>query len=60
MLAASGYFDTPTHPKAKLHDLVKPYQNVKLVNYDFAWAGNPATRQAIIGKFQSEILAGRK
>jgi iron(III) transport system substrate-binding protein len=60
LLAASDYFDTPTNPKAKLHDLVKPYQNVKLVNYDFDWAGNPATRQAIVGKFQSDILAGRK
>jgi len=60
LLAASEYFDVPTHPKAKVHDLVKPFQNAKLVNFDFNWAGNPATRQAIVTRFQNEILAGRK
>ena len=60
LLAASEYFDVPTHPKAKVHDLVKPFQNAKLVNFDFNWAGNPATRQGIVTRFQNEILAGRK
>jgi len=60
LLAASNYYDVPTNPKAKVHDLVKPYQNVKLVNFDFAWAGSPTTRQQLIEKFQNEILAGRK
>lgn len=60
VLAASEYFDVPTHPKAKIHDLVKPFQNVKLIDFNFVWAGDPATRQQIVGKFQSEILAGRK
>lgn len=60
ILAATGYFDVPTNPKAKVHDLVKPYVNVKLINYDFAWAGNSKVRQQLVEKFQKEILAGRK
>jgi iron(III) transport system substrate-binding protein len=60
LLAASEYFDIPTHPRAKVHDLVKPFLSAKLINFDFDWAGNPATRQTVIAKFQSEILAGRK
>lgn len=60
LLAASEYFDVPTNKKAKIHDLVKPFQDAKLIDFDFAWAGNSATRQAIIARFQSEILAGRK
>ena len=60
LLAASEYFDVPTHPKAKIHDLVKPFQNAKLINFNFDWAGNPATRQSIVTRFQNEILAGRK
>ena len=60
LLAASEYFDVPTHPKAKVHDLVKPYQSAKLITFDFNWAGNSAVRQQLIDKFQNDILAGRK
>jgi hypothetical protein len=60
LLAASEYFDVPTNPKAKLHDLVKPYQNAKLIDYDFNWAGSATVRQQLIDRFQNEILAGRK
>ncbi len=60
ILAATGYYDVPTHPKAKIHDLVKPYANVKLIQYDFAWAGSGKVRQQLVEKFQKEILAGRK
>lgn len=60
LLAASEYFDVPTNKKAKVHDLVKPFGNAKLIDFDFKWAGNSETRQAIIARFQSEILAGRK
>jgi iron(III) transport system substrate-binding protein len=60
LLAASEYFDVPTHPKAKVHDLVKPYQSAKLISFDFNWAGNSTVRQQLIDKFQNDILAGRK
>jgi iron(III) transport system substrate-binding protein len=60
LLAASNYYDVPTNPKARVHDLVKPYQNAKLINFDFAWAGSTTVRQQLIDKFQSDILAGRK
>jgi iron(III) transport system substrate-binding protein len=60
LLAASEYFDVPTNPKAKLHDLVKPYQSAKLIDFDFNWAGSSTVRQQLIDKFQNEILAGRK
>jgi len=60
ILAASEYYDVPSNPKAKVHDLVKPFQNAKLIDFDFNWAGSPATRQTIIARFQNEILAGRK
>lgn len=60
ILAASEYFDVPTNPKARIHDLVKPFQGAKLVDFNFEWAGAPATRQAVITRFQNEILAGRK
>lgn len=60
ILAATEYLDVPTHPKAKVHDLVKPYQNVKLINFDFNWAGSSTVRQQLIDRFQKEILAGRK
>jgi len=60
LLAASEYFDVPTHPKAKIHDLVKPYQSAKLITFDFNWAGNSTVRQQLIDKFQNDILAGRK
>ena len=60
LLAASEYFDVPTHPKAKVHELVKPFQNAKLIDFDFSWAGSSTTRQQLIDKFQREILAGRK
>ncbi|KUL92683.1 hypothetical protein DK26_27650 [Bosea sp. WAO] len=59
-LAASEYFDVPTNKNAKVHDLVKPFSNAKLIDFDFAWAGASATRQKIISRFQNEILAGRK
>lgn len=58
-LAASGYFDVPTNKQAKIHDLVKPYADAKLIDFDFAWAGNPDTRKTIVERFQNEILAGR-
>jgi iron(III) transport system substrate-binding protein len=60
ILAASEYFDVPTNPKAKLHDLVKPYQSAKLIDFDFNWAGSSTVRQQLIDRFQNEILAGRK
>ncbi len=60
LLAASEYFDVPTHPKAKLHDLVKPFQSARMIDFNFEWAGNPDTRKNIIDRFQNEILAGRK
>jgi iron(III) transport system substrate-binding protein len=60
LLAASDYYDVPTNPKAKVHDLIKPYQNAKLINFDFAWAGSTTVRQQLIDKFQNDILAGRK
>jgi iron(III) transport system substrate-binding protein len=60
LLAASEYFDVPTHPKAKVHDLVKPYQSAKLITFDFNWAGSSTVRQQLIDKFQNDILAGRK
>ncbi|MFC5387148.1 ABC transporter substrate-binding protein [Aquamicrobium segne] len=59
ILAESGYFDVPTNTQAKIHDLVKPYANAKLIDFDFAWAGNPDTRKEIVERFQNEILAGR-
>jgi iron(III) transport system substrate-binding protein len=60
LLAASEYFDVPTNPKAKVHDLVKPYQSAKLIMFDFNWAGNSTVRQQLIDKFQNDILAARK
>jgi iron(III) transport system substrate-binding protein len=60
ILAASEYYDVPANPKAKVHDIVKPFANAKLIDFDFNWAGSPATRQAIITRFQNDILAGRK
>jgi iron(III) transport system substrate-binding protein len=60
LLAASEYFDVPTHPKAKVHDLVKPYQGAKLINYDFGWAGSTTVRAQLVERFTNEILAGRK
>jgi iron(III) transport system substrate-binding protein len=60
LLAASEYFDVPTNPKAKIHDLVKPYQSAKLINFDFNWAGGTAVRQQLVDRFTNDILAGRK
>lgn len=60
LLAASEYFDVPTNPKAKVHDLVKPYQSAKLINFDFNWAGGSAVRQQLVDRFTRDILAGRK
>ena len=60
LLAASDFFDVPTHPAAKIHPIVLPFRDAKLIDYDFDWAGRPATRQAIVTRFQNEILAGRK
>jgi iron(III) transport system substrate-binding protein len=60
LLAASEYFDVPTNPKAKVHDLVKPYQSAKLVNFDFNWAGSSTVRQQLVDRFTNDILAGRK
>lgn len=60
LLAASDFFDVPTHPAAKTHPMVLPFRDAKLIDYDFDWAGRPATRQAIVTRFQNEILAGRK
>ena len=50
----------PTNPKAKVHDLVKPYQSAKLVNFDFNWAGSSTVRQQLVDRFTNDILAGRK
>ena len=50
----------PTHPKARVHDLVKPYQSAKLIDFDFQWAGSSKVRQQLVERFTSEILAGRK
>ncbi len=60
LLAATDYFDVPANPQAKVHDLVKPYRDVKLVDYDFGWAGDPKVRKEIIERFQREIMANRK
>ena len=60
LLAASEYFDVPTNPKAKVHDLVKPYQDAKLINFDFNWAGSSTVRQQLVDRFTNDILAGRK
>jgi len=60
LLASSGYFDVPTNPKANVHDLVKPYQNAKLIDFDFTWAGSSTVRAQLIERFQNEIVAGRK
>jgi iron(III) transport system substrate-binding protein len=60
ILAASDYYDMPVNPKAKVHDLVKPFETAKLIDFDFNWAGKPETRQQIIARFQSDILASRK
>jgi iron(III) transport system substrate-binding protein len=60
LLAATEYFDVPTHPNAKTHELVKPYANVKLIDYDFSWAGGSSVRQQLVDRFQKDILAGRK
>lgn len=60
LLAASEYFDVPTNPKAKVHDLVKPYQAAKLINFDFNWAGSSSVRQQLVDRFTNDILAGRK
>ena len=60
LLAASEYFDVPTNPKAKVHDLVKPYATAKLINFDFDWAGSSTVRQQLVDRFQKDILAGRK
>jgi iron(III) transport system substrate-binding protein len=60
LLAASEYFDVPTNPKAKVHDLVRPYQNAKMINFDFSWAGSSTVRQQLLDRFQREILADRK
>ena len=60
LLAASEYFDVPTNPKAKVHALVKPYENAKLINFDFKWAGSGDVRKQLVERFTSEMLAGRK
>jgi hypothetical protein len=60
LLAASDFFDVPTHPAARIHPIVQPFRDARLIDYDFDWAGRPATRQAIVTRFQNEILAGRK
>ncbi|MCC6193535.1 MAG: ABC transporter substrate-binding protein [Burkholderiales bacterium] len=60
LLAASDFFDLPTNPKAKVHDVVKPFQHAKLIKFDFAWAGNTDVRKQLVEKFTSDILAGRK
>jgi iron(III) transport system substrate-binding protein len=60
LLAASEYFDVPTNPKAKVHDLVRPYQNAKMINFDFNWAGSSTVRQQLLDRFQREIVADRK
>lgn len=58
LLPTTGYILLPTHPRAKLHDLMRPYANVRLINNDFAWVAKERTR--ILEKFQGDILAGRK
>jgi iron(III) transport system substrate-binding protein len=60
LLAASEYFDVPTNPKAKVHDIVKPYQSAKLIDFDFNWAGSGTVRKQLVDRFTSEMLAGRK
>ena len=60
LLAASEYFDVPTNPKAKVHDLVKPYASAKLIDFDFNWAGGSTVRQQLVERFSKDILAGRK
>lgn len=60
VLAATGYFDVPTHPRAKTHELVKPYANIKLIDFDFNWAGASTVRAQLVDRFQKDILAGRK
>lgn len=60
LLAATEYFDVPTHPNAKTHELVKPYSTAKLIDFDFNWAGGSAVRQQLVDRFQKDILAGRK
>jgi iron(III) transport system substrate-binding protein len=60
LLATSEFFSVPTNPKAKVPDLVKPYRDAKLINYDFAWAGSTQVRQQLVEKFTNDILAGRK
>ena len=60
LLAASEYFDVPTNPKAKVHDIVKPYQGAKLIDYDFNWAGSGTVRKQLVDRFTTEMLAGRK
>ncbi len=60
ILAASEYFDVPTNPNAKVHDLVKPYVAAKLIDFDFNWAGSSTVRQQLVDRFQKDILAGRK
>jgi len=60
LLAASEYFDVPANPKAKVHDLVKPYMNAKLIDFDFNWAGSGTVRQQLVDRFSKDILAGRK
>ncbi len=59
LLAASEYFDVPTNPKARVHELVKPYMNAKLIDFDFNWAGTSSVRQQLIERFSKDILAGR-
>lgn len=58
MLPATDYILLPTHPKAKLHDAMRPYANVNLINYDFAWVARE--RRRILERFQADIVAGRK
>jgi iron(III) transport system substrate-binding protein len=60
LLATSDFYDLPTNPKAKVSDVIKPFKDAKLINYDFAWAGNTQVRQQLVEKFTSDILAGRK
>lgn len=60
ILAASEYLDVPTNPKAKVHNLVKPYVAAKLIDFDFNWAGSSTVRQQLVDRFQKDILAGRK
>jgi hypothetical protein len=43
-----------------VHDLVKPYLNAKLIDFDFNWAGGSAVRQQLVDRFSKDILAGRK